>query len=418
MSSKQHKPLHPLCQAFPAMDDEAFEQLRDDIAVNGQRNPILLYEDQILDGRHRLQACLVLGIEPRFQTFTGTWEQAKAAVCSENLHRRHLTTSQRAMIAASLATLSGGRPKETELINSVSVPTLSDAAETTGVSRDTVVRAKRVQKTGAPEVAEAVRDGKLTINKAQELIAAAPAKEAQAEAVATGKVDEVIASARPKRDPGDPPPLPRTNTHHTADNRRQPDSRDSDRMGFVSPDDPRDLADGGLYRWSEDRNRLLPVTDDEILQMAEEIHKRRGTTTKAIVEPKAKAGKVPTAEQLQAEGDEFLRGSLHDTDELRAAVQDWAAYKQSLTGDAKVRSMESWKKALTRIERVATEKGVSHVCDLIERAIASGFKGWEHDYGNGKQQSKTEACRVRSGRNWGDLPVYDLDGGLVSGKPN
>jgi ParB-like chromosome segregation protein Spo0J len=397
MSSKQqHKPLHPLCQAFPAMDDEAFEQLRDDIAVNGQRNPILLYEDQILDGRHRLQACLVLGIEPRFQTFTGTWEQAKAAVCSENLHRRHLTTSQRAMIAASLATLSGGRPKETELINSVSVPTLSDAAETTGVSRDTVVRAKRVQKTGAPEVAEAVRDGKLTINKAQELIAAAPAKEAQAEAVATGKVDEVIASARPKRDPGDPPPLPRTNTHHTADNRRQPDSRDSDRMGFVSPDDPRDLADGGLYRWSEDRNRLLPVTDDEILQMAEEIHKRRGTSTKAIVEPKAKPGKVPTVQQLLAEADSALQDKAPQdpSGSLRLSVHGWARHKQGLTGKDRVRSLDSWQTAVTRICKVAQDRGVAHVCELIERAIANGYVGWEHTYGSDRKPQGFAATRI------------------------
>lgn len=76
---------------------------------------------------------------------------------------------------------------------------------------------------------------------------------------------------RPEED--DLPPLPRTNTHHTTENRRQPDARDTDRIGIVPPDDPRTLQDGAWYQWSEAANRLLPITDDDILAEAERLNR-------------------------------------------------------------------------------------------------------------------------------------------------
>jgi hypothetical protein len=76
---------------------------------------------------------------------------------------------------------------------------------------------------------------------------------------------------RPEED--DLPPLPKTNTHHTAENRRQPDARETDRIGIVPPDDPRTLQDGAWYQWSEAANRLLPITDDDILAEAERLNR-------------------------------------------------------------------------------------------------------------------------------------------------
>ena len=44
------------------MDAESFAALQDDIAENGQHAPILLFEGQVIDGRHRLMACQRLGM--------------------------------------------------------------------------------------------------------------------------------------------------------------------------------------------------------------------------------------------------------------------------------------------------------------------------------------------------------------------
>jgi hypothetical protein len=81
---------------------------------------------------------------------------------------------------------------------------------------------------------------------------------------------------RDTRAPDDPPPLPRTNTHHTPENRRKPDDRPTDRFRYISPDDPRDLQDGGVYRWSESANRLIAMTPEDIVAAARQIGGHRG----------------------------------------------------------------------------------------------------------------------------------------------
>ncbi len=207
------------------------------------------------------------------------------------------------------------------------------------------------------------------------------------------------------------PQLPKTNTHHTAANRRTPDARETDRVGLVSPDDPRTVQDGHWYAWSEERNRLLPVSDEDILRRADEIRGQmiveHAVTTTPVVEPtkdsvSSKPGKVPTAQQLTtAVGDRVHDGDWQDLwrGKLEKAVEAWARYKQSLTGKAKVRSMESWEAALTRIENVAHDRGVDAVCDMIQKAIANGWQGWEHET-NGSRSGSRISTAVRSNRNW------------------
>jgi hypothetical protein len=65
---------------------------------------------------------------------------------SLNLRRRHLDTSQRAMVAAKIANMSEGRPSKTVEISTVSQP---EAAELLNVSRESVVSARRVVDEGA-----------------------------------------------------------------------------------------------------------------------------------------------------------------------------------------------------------------------------------------------------------------------------
>lgn len=69
--------------------------LRENIRANGLRDhELITYEGKLLDGRHRYRAFRDLGIEPIFQTFAGTADEALAFVVSRNLHRRHLDESR------------------------------------------------------------------------------------------------------------------------------------------------------------------------------------------------------------------------------------------------------------------------------------------------------------------------------------
>lgn len=86
---------HPIALRFPAMGAAEFDALVLDIAAHGLREPIVLYRGEILDGRHRYRACLRLGIEPRVVTHIGDDESARSLADSLNIHRRHLTITER-----------------------------------------------------------------------------------------------------------------------------------------------------------------------------------------------------------------------------------------------------------------------------------------------------------------------------------
>jgi ParB-like chromosome segregation protein Spo0J len=91
--------FHPFADAFPMMTDREHAELVADIKANGLLEPIMFYQDKILDGRNRYKACRELGIRAMLHDFGGDDAEALAFVISKNLMRRQLTASQRAMVA-------------------------------------------------------------------------------------------------------------------------------------------------------------------------------------------------------------------------------------------------------------------------------------------------------------------------------
>jgi ParB-like chromosome segregation protein Spo0J len=95
-------PFHPAAEMIPPMSDEEYADLLADIREHGQRQKIVVdAEGRVLDGRHRLRACVELGIEPHIEPYLGG-DSPVEFVCSLNLRRRHLTQSQLAAIAVDL----------------------------------------------------------------------------------------------------------------------------------------------------------------------------------------------------------------------------------------------------------------------------------------------------------------------------
>ncbi len=87
--------FHPAADSFPLMEVSRYNELREDIKEHGQIVPIIVCEEQILDGRNRYNACMELGIEPKEIVYEGNpWSQ----VWSLNGQRRDIVAEQRYLI--------------------------------------------------------------------------------------------------------------------------------------------------------------------------------------------------------------------------------------------------------------------------------------------------------------------------------
>lgn len=93
---------HEIATLFPTMSDVDLDHLRESIERQGQLDEILVFEGKILDGRHRYEACVELGREPKLREFKGTAQDAFVHSVALNLSRRHLTTVQRAAAGAGI----------------------------------------------------------------------------------------------------------------------------------------------------------------------------------------------------------------------------------------------------------------------------------------------------------------------------
>lgn len=164
-------PVHPAAELFPLMAGEAFAELVADVRTNGLMEPIVrTYEGEILDGRNRFLACVETGKKLRYVAYTGNpW----TFVISTNLHRRHLTDTQRAIIAGKIADRAVGRPIEemasAEAING-EVPSRIEAAELLHVSRSSVERARRIQRNGTEGMKALTESGQVPLATADRLV--------------------------------------------------------------------------------------------------------------------------------------------------------------------------------------------------------------------------------------------------------
>jgi N6-adenosine-specific RNA methylase IME4 len=174
--------FHPLANVLPLIEGGELARLVADIAQSGLLNPITLHEGKILDGRNRERACHAAGIAPRYVEFDG--EDPAAFVLSQNLARRHLGPSERAMVAARMANLKWGQRAD-RVEGSID---LSTAAKLANVSEPSVKRARAVLERGTPALAQAVEHGRIAVHEAAQAAKLPP--EAQAdflEAAGAGK---------------------------------------------------------------------------------------------------------------------------------------------------------------------------------------------------------------------------------------
>jgi hypothetical protein len=159
--------VHPAATLFPSMTEAEFQGLKQDIKENGQREDIVVWCGKLIDGRHRLRACQELQRNPSIAELDEEQDPWKYVI-SHNLHRRHLTESQRGMVAAALADMKQGARTDLVPIGTKST-SIDEASDKLKVSSRTTKRAKNVIKNGCKELQQLVHDGKLSVSKAEEI---------------------------------------------------------------------------------------------------------------------------------------------------------------------------------------------------------------------------------------------------------
>lgn len=172
-----HLKQHPLSAAFPSMSEPDFQALVEDIARNGLKQSVVVFEDKVLDGWHRYTACIQAGMTPKLVQLEQD-EDPVAFVLSLNLNRRHLTASQRAAAVVKCADWRGVGSNQHE---AGSAPSAEALAEQADVSERTIRHAKTAEEAGLGDL---VREGEVSAKKAADLAkgkvepkAAAPKKE-------------------------------------------------------------------------------------------------------------------------------------------------------------------------------------------------------------------------------------------------
>jgi len=187
--------IHPVAQLFPMLSGTGMDELVDSIKSQGLLNPCVKQGDVLLDGRNRMEACRIAGIEPQFIEYDG--DSPVAFIIGVNLHRRQLDKGQKIALALEIEPYfaeearkrqaqATGQPrgvKQSVVANVPQQKSRDQAAAAVGVSGKLVSAAKAI-KEADPERFEKVKQGTLTVAKAKKEIKAEQDKRDLAEAQA------------------------------------------------------------------------------------------------------------------------------------------------------------------------------------------------------------------------------------------
>jgi len=169
--SKTALKVHPAAEIFPMLNAEELDALALDIKANGLQQPIVMWEGLLLDGRNRLAACGICGVEPSFKQYEGN--SPVTFVISANIKRRQLDASQRACVAVELEPMFAVEAKK-RMLKGVKDPVANlrqgkakasdQAADVVSVSPRMVQYAKEI-KVKNPEAFERIKAGTVKVSE-------------------------------------------------------------------------------------------------------------------------------------------------------------------------------------------------------------------------------------------------------------
>ena len=174
--------IHRFVKLFPSMTEEEYQDLKEDIKLNGQIEPVLINSNnEILDGFHRSKCVSELGLNLKTTLYKGTEKDYLNIVISKNIKRRMLTTNQRSLLGVKLLDLYKNdaelrrlnnlkQNQQTPNATRVSLGRSSEqAGKLVGVSHKSIERAAKVLENGTDKLIDLVETNQLNLTDAYDI---------------------------------------------------------------------------------------------------------------------------------------------------------------------------------------------------------------------------------------------------------
>jgi hypothetical protein len=157
---------HEIGKCYPSLSEDELAKLEESIREDGP-SPIMLFEEQVLDGWHQYKSCQKLKVAPIFQAVDP--DDPIQFVIRRNEGRRHLSIAARTEIAIKLANCQwgGNRKSIKSSIEDLKNPhpkTRAKIASDLGINRSHIDKLKLIKKNATPEVIEAVKNSQIGIS--------------------------------------------------------------------------------------------------------------------------------------------------------------------------------------------------------------------------------------------------------------
>jgi ParB-like chromosome segregation protein Spo0J len=165
-------------QLIPPLASDELAQLESNIIQDGCRDPLVTWQDTIIDGHNRYAICKARGLP--FKVITMEFadrSHAKEWIIRNQFGRRNLPPYVRVSLALELESTIAARAKEnqirkpadsvlTTLSEQNSVNTRAEIAKVANVSEGTIAKVKTIKAKASEETKDKLAKGEISINKA------------------------------------------------------------------------------------------------------------------------------------------------------------------------------------------------------------------------------------------------------------
>lgn len=172
---------------IPPLSDEERRQLESNLLADGCRDPLVVWNELILDGHNRYELCQAHALKyATVEHACADRDDAKIWIIRNQFGRRNLSTFTRGELALKLEPLIAAKAKARQIRKPESVTqksaeqtpieTRKELAKVAGVSHDTIAKVKVIAAKAAEPVKEQLRRGETTVNKEYNAIVEAERK--------------------------------------------------------------------------------------------------------------------------------------------------------------------------------------------------------------------------------------------------